>query len=734
MAAFIGSQLDFVFFCYGLAFILLGMACFALARTGRLVEPWAVLGFFGFVHGTSEWLALASLVIGDSPMFASLRLVVVAGSFVLLMEFARREAVRFGWRRLNAWIFVPFLVAVALVWMRLGVNSAEVVTRYGLGLFGALGTAAVFTRYAKGFSGIERLWAAAAALGFALYGVATGLVAPAASFWPANVVNVDSFLHVTGIPIQLVRGVLACGVAFAIWATWQHRLLSSVGSVPYADYLRRQFTLTLAMMLVILACGWTLTEFLGGIYKQNVEQEARGDLDLLASHLNGQTSVVDGMVRMLAGTHSVERLLTQSTADDDRRGKSVLDLGVDAAGASAGYVMDRSGGIVALADPTGAEARLGLTVPVVEQALGGAPVFRFVFDHASDMQNYYASYPVRNVAGDLLGTAVLKKSLRGFEADLRELDRPYFLLDPDGIVTLTNRPKLMFRTFWTIAGNPRAAAVQRYGRIDDRPMLRQQVYDAAWTMIDGERAYLRRRFIDHTGWSLVIVMPTREIFASRVLGIIITLLVTTTILTYLFGKERLIHDKIQMDKRVQLQQLARELGMQAATDPLTGLFNRLKFDQTLANEVLRSERYKTPLSLILFDIDRFKSINDSRGHLAGDKVLIDLAHLVGSCIRAPDFFARWGGEEFVLLLPGSDGGMGCQVANKLRDAIAKFCFDDMCVTCSFGVAQYLEGDSTEALVARADAALYRAKLGGRNRVELAQQTDAASLSGSSYSI
>jgi diguanylate cyclase (GGDEF)-like protein len=233
---------------------------------------------------------------------------------------------------------------------------------------------------------------------------------------------------------------------------------------------------------------------------------------------------------------------------------------------------------------------------------------------------------------------------------------------------------------------------------------------------------VRRRDANHSQWSLVILEPIHEIFASRVLGIIVTLLVALMSLIYLFGKERWIHDNVQMDKRLKLQELARDLRFQATTDPLTGLSNRLKFDQVLATEISRSARYKTPLSLVLYDVDNFKAVNDTHGHQIGDKVLIQLSRFVPGLLRNTDLLARWGGEEFVILTPGSDGEMAYQATEKLRNAIEQVGFDGIgTVTCSFGVAQYVYGDTAETLISRADDALYRAKLNGRNQVALASR-------------
>jgi len=197
------------------------------------------------------------------------------------------------------------------------------------------------------------------------------------------------------------------------------------------------------------------------------------------------------------------------------------------------------------------------------------------------------------------------------------------------------------------------------------------------------------------------------------------------VLIYLFGRERWVHDSVQMEKRLQLQELARDLRYKATTDPLTGVSNRLKFDQALAAEMLRSARYKTPLSLVLYDVDRFKTINDTHGHQIGDKVLIEMCRLVVANVRSNDMLARWGGEEFAIMVPNCDGRVAQQAAEKLRAMIEQVVFHTVGqVTCSFGIAQFVEGDTAVGLIARADEALYRAKINGRNCVELAPLPEA----------
>jgi diguanylate cyclase (GGDEF)-like protein len=731
MAAFFNTQLDFILFFYGLAFVLLGATCVAIGRVGGRIESWPVLALFGFVHGGSEWLDLSALEIGDTPEFALARTAGMTASFVFLLEFARLEAIRLGVKLPGRWLYLPLLALVALGAAIDGATAAGIFARYLIGFTGAAGTALVFTRFAKGFSGATKRLAICAAVGFAFYGLAAGLIVPASSFWPASVFNQGAFARVTGFPIQLLRGVLACGIAYSIWAIWGQELISEVASARYTRFLHRQFIWTIGAMAVILVAGWTLTELLGGMHRQTVQRDARGDIDLLAGRLTGETATVDGMVKALAGARRMRALLTgdhgSGLGPDDERAKFVLDLDVDASGAQLGLILNTAGAAVmssvrddaALSAATDYRAAPYFQSAMFQSAMAGEAGHDFAFEAPSGERAYYASYPIRD-GGAIVGVAVLKRSLVALEAELQQYDRAYFLVDPDGVVMLTNRPRLMLQNLWPLPEEKRAALSRQFGALSDRPMLAQEIVRGTWTEFGRERVYALRRQADHSGWSLVVLTPTREIYASRVLGIVITLLVAVMALIYLFGRERWVHDSVQMEKRLQLQELARDLRFKATTDPLTGIPNRLKFDQALAGEVLRAARYKTLLSLVFYDIDHFKEINDTYGHQVGDKVLVQLCELVAGGIRGTDMLARWGGEEFAIMVPGCDGRLALQAAEKLRATIAQIVFHTVGkVTCSFGIAQYVEGDTAAALIARADEALYRAKINGRNRVELA---------------
>lgn len=155
------------------------------------------------------------------------------------------------------------------------------------------------------------------------------------------------------------------------------------------------------------------------------------------------------------------------------------------------------------------------------------------------------------------------------------------------------------------------------------------------------------------------------------------------------------------------------------TDHLTGVFNRKKFVDELRREIERTVRYGQKLSIVMFDIDRFKDVNDNYGHQVGDYVLKEIARVTERNIRKIDIFARYGGEEFIILMPSTDIEGARNLAEKLRMKIEAHKFGHLGrITCSFGVSEYALNEDEENFIRRADVALYAAKNRGRNRVEI----------------
>ena len=172
-----------------------------------------------------------------------------------------------------------------------------------------------------------------------------------------------------------------------------------------------------------------------------------------------------------------------------------------------------------------------------------------------------------------------------------------------------------------------------------------------------------------------------------------------------------------------LKQIIVKKNRQAMVDVLTEIPNRLAYEQKVEDEIARWKRFARPLTLVMWDVDLFKKVNDSYGHKAGDKVLKTIAQLLNSRIRETDFLARYGGEEFVMLLPGTDEAETLSLVNELRSKVEECGFhyhgERVVITVSCGVSGFREEDALAQVFERADKALYQAKENGRNQCVIA---------------
>ncbi|MFM2484247.1 GGDEF domain-containing protein [Celerinatantimonas yamalensis] len=168
-----------------------------------------------------------------------------------------------------------------------------------------------------------------------------------------------------------------------------------------------------------------------------------------------------------------------------------------------------------------------------------------------------------------------------------------------------------------------------------------------------------------------------------------------------------------LEQHIQTTRLAH----QANTDVLTKLYNRNYFNEQLKRDLNRSERYQHPLTLILVDLDYFKQVNDKYGHVIGDKILVEVANLLQLRLRSSDILARWGGEEFVILLPETRLAEAHKLAQQIQQSFVQHAFtENIRCSCSMGVVDWEQGSSADELFQRADDMLYEAKAAGRNTI------------------
>jgi len=198
---------------------------------------------------------------------------------------------------------------------------------------------------------------------------------------------------------------------------------------------------------------------------------------------------------------------------------------------------------------------------------------------------------------------------------------------------------------------------------------------------------------------------SNEYVNKIIIGISLVLILILILIIYLI---RNIMKKTKLEK---------ELENLATIDKLTSIFNRYKIDMALNEQIEIAHRYNRPMSVIFFDIDHFKRVNDKYGHKTGDLVLIELVKLISQNIRKSDIFGRWGGEEFLIILPETTLIQAVKLAEKLRKTVEEYDFEEIpSINISIGVTQLQKGDNITSLITRVDKFLYKSKENGRNKV------------------
>jgi diguanylate cyclase (GGDEF)-like protein len=333
-----------------------------------------------------------------------------------------------------------------------------------------------------------------------------------------------------------------------------------------------------------------------------------------------------------------------------------------------------------------------------------------------DAMTVFINYRVFDYQGNFIGAAGVGLTLdavsRLIESYQARFQRRIFFTDRAGTIVLAGKSMEHLR-----------------GSVRDLPGIRDVATELLQTSptpvqasyrLEKATVLVNSRFIPELGWHLVVeqsdrdeVRPVQQVFLLNLaVSAGITLLVLAIIL-------------------MTVNRYQRRLEHTAATDSLTGLINRQAFEFVFRQSLEEANRTGQPLSVILFDADFFKRVNDTHGHLAGDRVLQAMARLAKQAVRGSDVVARWGGEEFLILVRDCALDQAQGVAEKLRRSIAAYDFGlydpRMAITVSLGVAQYQPEESADSFFARADQVLYLAKEKGRNRTEpeVTQATGAA---------
>jgi PAS domain S-box-containing protein len=280
---YFSTRLDYIFFFYGFSFIFLAALCFGLSRNRSDPVPWIWLLIFGISHGVNEWFDMLVISLGDRPIFAMVRLVLMTISFLCLFEFGRAGITTLGGGYSPAWTYIP-LICIAASGGFWGISGLNSTVRYAFGFTGTLLTTLLFLQVRK-FRYPESRSLIVAAFGMGVYAVATGIIVPYSPFFPASVINATVFFKITTVPIQLVRGICAVVIALAIW---QHScdLIITRYTKRDKEQFRRWATTMIIVLLLVVISGGIVTEMRGNTEDISEKTRLSESAEMIAAALN----------------------------------------------------------------------------------------------------------------------------------------------------------------------------------------------------------------------------------------------------------------------------------------------------------------------------------------------------------------------------------------------------------------------------------------------------------------
>ncbi|MEI7609220.1 MAG: response regulator, partial [Rhodospirillaceae bacterium] len=411
---------------------------------------------------------------------------------------------------------------------------------------------AVLSGHGRRVAGDHRLWLRVAAGVFVLYGVFTGAVVPASALPTTQWLSAESLLALLGVPVQVVRGVLAVAAAAALWCYEIER----TDRADQRRTLRRHFRATVFALLAALVLGCALTNGLGSLFTDELVAGVATDLSLIGSTLLSQLRATDGAAEMLAD-------LGAATGSRGAEADRLVDRLHRASDGGLAYLMNRDGTVVTASNRGEASSLVGQNYafrPYFQRALAGGTGHYFAFGVTTLEPGYYSSFPIRE-HGAVTGVAVVKRTLSPAALGLTALEDAY-LIDANGMVLFASRPEMRLRALWPLPEATRRTIEEsrQFPGADFRPVFAAEPADGTWTGLGGHGALIGRRAINDEGWSVVLIRKQGAATVDRMLGIVTTLLVSLLILAhYLILKRQLNAAAALGEKQQQLETLSRTL-------------------------------------------------------------------------------------------------------------------------------------------------------------------------------
>jgi PAS domain S-box-containing protein len=520
MEYFFQPRMDVIYFAYGLTLTLLAPICLLLKRKNEGQLAWGWLGLFGIISGLSQWLELVNQVLLSSFYDNIIQLGLLALSFLFLLEFGRSSLKLMGYRTPGRWVLLALLGLASLGGLA-GMPGLFTSVKYVLGFTSSLWAGwALYLSAQKTRPPTKAL--VGVALGFGLYALAAGLVVNPVPYFPASLLNQDSFKAAMGIPIQLVRLCLALWVLFSLWS-FSRLSISSVSDRLTQIWERRLILAGMIGFLVIVSLGAVVTEFFGIDATKKLRDKSAHEAQIIEfTIINSQDDALR-FAQLMSSSQNVINFLREENSLSLQYANAVLDRYSQALPDTVCYLLDLGGVTLASSNRDKPDSFVGKSFgfrPYFKQALIGYPGRYWALGTTSNVLGFYGSYPVIHSNEGILGVVVIKKPVQEIKNIFPKDSITLVTDDSHGIILLASRPDLLFKSVSPLT--PKATAelleTRQFGTGPYLPILAEPPKDGSQCLYRNKPMQVLSRSNPDMGFSIVILSPSTPIVLARLAG------------------------------------------------------------------------------------------------------------------------------------------------------------------------------------------------------------------------
>lgn len=535
MEGFLQSQIDFLLFYFGLAYLLVGCICFLMAQIDKKDFFWNLLGVFGLTRGIFQWVYLFKILFGELLWMNHILLFLHVMSFLFLFEFGRRHLEKKD-KRFGSWLYIPLFIVLTLSWSFFGQHITSLIIR---GLFGVVG----------GFLAGFVFWQRAKQTNSTKTTLYSSII-----FFVFSVCQISfdlrEFSQVPNVFLIFIRSIIVTCLMIVFWSEYQNLFIKEI----YKTGPKKVVNIKMIRLFVVIL--FLFSTYLGGYYlinqmgahaKKTIDHESTAMIEVLTSNLHNIMVLSESISLSLSVIPETKEILSETSGtiavkktvlkDSVEVVNHVLDKFVESVGDSVVYIMNKEGTVIASSNRDAKDSFLGKNYsfrPYFIQAMQGKHGSVFAVGITSGLPGYYSSDPIIDENGHILGVAAIKMNLNTFE-DILRFQPKAFMISPEQVIFLSSNKNEVDKTLIPISESVKQSVItnKQYGFQIFEPIFSEIPADYSIIKIENKPFVVRVKEVTNDGWKIYLFSKADYVIQYRLFAILSILIFYVFTITFI---------------------------------------------------------------------------------------------------------------------------------------------------------------------------------------------------------